>query len=267
MSGSTNTSKVALVMPAFNAERTLAATIEQIHFDEISSLIIVDDASSDGTVREASRVISEHPQLTSSKEEYEAHPTLVWCSVEQLRHNSGYGANQKRCYTLALATGADIIVMLHPDNQYDPTHLNQLIAPIREGKADVMLGSRMQTHRGPLSGGMPRYKYWANKLLGWLENRVTGQSITDWHTGYRAYTHTVLSETTYDAFSNDFLFDTQMLLALCQRNSRIGEIPIPTRYFPEASSIGFVRSCVYGLGTLYELLRYTHTKPRRIQST
>jgi glycosyltransferase involved in cell wall biosynthesis len=234
------TQKVIVVLPAYNAAKTLEKTITALPQGVADALILVDDASQDETLEIARRLASAHPPL----------------AIRTLLKNGGYGANQKECYALALAQGADIIVLLHPDFQYDPSRVPVLIAPIRARQHDIMLGSRIRTRREAQQGGMPAYKYLANRVLSYIENVVTGQSLSDWHSGMRAYSKEALQEINFRSFSDDFIFDTQMLLAISENGYSIGEIPVPVRYWPESSSISFSRSIRYGLGTLFETAKY-----------
>lgn len=230
--------KVIVVMPAYNAARTLERTYREIPAGSYDGIILVDDASSDDTVliaRELNLMVEVHPV------------------------NQGYGGNQKTCYSRALREGADVIVMLHPDNQYDPSIVPELVAPIVAGEADVVLASRMLG--SPLKGGMPRYKYAANRLLTTLENAVLGTRFSEFHTGYRAFSRRALQSVNYFANSNDFVFDNEILVQLILKRMDFKEIPVTTRYAHDSSSVGFVRSCVYGLGILKTLVRYSlHVK-------
>jgi glycosyltransferase involved in cell wall biosynthesis len=227
--------KVVVVLPAYHAERTLERTVREIPKRSVDEIILVDDASNDQTVARAHRL------------------GLI---VERHDFNRGYGANQKTCYRLALQRGATIIVMLHPDYQYDPTLIPYFVDFIKNGYFDVMLGTRIRTRREALEGGMPLYKYIANRLLTIIQNIVTGQNLSEWHTGMRAYRREVLETIDFMKNSDDFVFDSQILFQIVERGFRIGEIPVPVRYFPEASSINFVRSVRYGLGTFAETLKF-----------
>lgn len=221
--------KVIVVLPAYNAEKTLKKTIGDIPKNTVDRLILVDDASQDKTVEVARKL-----------------------GIQTFLHkkNKGYGGNQKTCYTQALALGADIIVMLHPDYQYDPKLLPLLIAPIKLGYFDIMLGSRIRSRREALAGGMPAYKYFSNRALTFLENLVLGLNLTEYHTGYRAYSRKVLEKVNFKKFSDDFIFDQEMLIQAHKKGFKIGEVSVPVKYFPEASSINFLRSVKYGLETL-----------------
>jgi glycosyltransferase involved in cell wall biosynthesis len=227
--------KVVVVLPAYHAERTLERTVREIPKRSVDEIILVDDASNDQTVARAH---------------------TLGLIVERHDFNRGYGANQKTCYRLALQRGATIIVMLHPDYQYDPTLIPYFVDFIKNGYFDVMLGTRIRTRREALEGGMPLYKYIANRFLTIIQNIVTGQNLSEWHTGMRAYRREVLETIDFMKNSDDFVFDSQILFQIVERGFRIGEIPVPVRYFPEASSINFVRSVRYGLGTFAETLKF-----------
>lgn len=227
--------KVAVVMPAYNAEKTLERTLNDIPKGVADDIILVDDASTDGTVA-LSRKLGIH--------------TVVH------EKNKGYGGNQKTCYKTALERGADIVIMLHPDYQYDARLSSYMAGLIRDGVCDVMLGSRIRTRREALKGGMPLYKYLMNRLLTLIENLVLGTAMSEMHTGYRAYSRKALETIPFERNSDDFVFDSQFIVQAVHFNFRMGEIPVPTRYFAEASSISFRRSVVYGISTLWTLLRY-----------
>jgi glycosyltransferase involved in cell wall biosynthesis len=226
--------KVVVVMPAYNAVETLLQTYEQIPRDVVTDVILVDDASSDETVKLAHELNI---------------PTMVH------PENRGYGGNQRTCYTEALRRGADIVVMLHPDYQYDPLRIPELIRPIQEGKADLVLGSRLLGVDGR-KHGMPAYKYFANHFLTFVENRVMGTRLSELHTGFRAYSRRLLTTIPYLRNSDDFVFDSQVLFQAVALGFRIAEISVPCRYMPEASSINFVRSARYGLATLKVAIQY-----------
>ena len=227
--------KVTVVMPAYNAAKTLKETYERIPHAIVDEIILVDDASRDDTYTRAQE--------------------LGIVSLRH-RHNLGYGGNQKTCYSEALVREADVIVMLHPDGQYDPSFLKPLIEPILKGEADVMLGSRMLHRENALKGGMPVWKYISNIFLTTLENLTLKQKLSEYHTGYRAYSRHFLETIPFLRNSNDFVFDTQVLVQAVQFKMRIGEIPISTKYFTEASSVNFRTSLIYGLKTLAVLFRY-----------
>jgi glycosyltransferase involved in cell wall biosynthesis len=236
--------KVIVVMPAYNAASTLLKTYEQIPRDIVDEVLLVDDASHDETVEEARKLNI---------------PTLVH------PENRGYGANQKTCYTEALRRGADIVVMLHPDYQYDPTLIPEMIRQIQEGKADLVLGSRLLGVDGR-QYGMPAYKYFANRFLTTVENRAMGTDLSELHTGYRAYSRKLLTTIPYLRNSDDFVFDSQVLFQAVAFGFHIGEISVPCRYMPEASSINFIRSLRYGLSTLTVAWQYTMHRKGKIKS-
>ncbi|MCB4755589.1 MAG: glycosyltransferase family 2 protein [Elusimicrobia bacterium] len=230
-----NPPKVAIVMPAYYAAKTLERTLRDIPPGSYADLILVDDASKDGTFELAKKL-----------------------GIYSVRHekNTGYGGNQKNCYRLALDRGADIVVMLHPDYQYDAKLIPYMTGLIQEGICDMILGSRIRTRHEALKGGMPLYKYLMNRLLTLTENMILGIAVSETHTGFRAYHRSVLEMVTFERNSDDFLFDQQFIIQAVHHKFRIGEIPVPTRYFSEASSISFKRSVVYGLGTLWALVRF-----------
>ena len=220
-------SSVVVVMPAYNAAETLERTYDDIPHDLVDHIILVDDVSADETVQ-----IAKHLGL----------------DVIVHHRNRGYGGNQKTCYDRALEIGAQVVVMLHPDYQYDATRIGALIEPILSEKADLMLGSRFLGD--PLAGGMPRWKYVSNRFLTGVENLAFGLKLSEYHTGFRAYHRRVLEALPYHENSDDFVFDQQLVAQAVRAGFRIGEIAVPTRYFKEASSVGFRRSVVYGLSTL-----------------
>jgi glycosyltransferase involved in cell wall biosynthesis len=227
--------KIIAVLPAFNAESTLAATLTDVPSGSVDEFILVDDASQDGTVpiaRELGLTVIEHS------------------------YNRGYGANQKTCYRQALTRGADIIVMIHPDYQYDGRVIPHAVGIIELGICDLVLGSRIRSRREALSGGMPLYKYCCNRLLTAVENIALGQNLGDFHSGIRVYRRQVLERIPFEVNSDDFLFDTQLLVQAVRFGFRLGDIPVPVRYFPEASSINFPRSLEYGIGTLGVVAQY-----------
>jgi glycosyltransferase involved in cell wall biosynthesis len=222
-------------MPAYNAEATLERTFRDIPPGLVSEVILVDDVSRDRTVEIARRL-----------------------GITTIRHevNRGYGGNQKTCYAEALARDADIVVMVHPDYQYDARVIGAMVTFLRLDTCDVVLGSRIRTRREALGSGMPAWKYVANRGLTLLENLVLGQNVGDFHTGLRAYTRQVLETIPFQRNSDDFVFDTQFLVQAVHFGFRIGDVPVPSRYFAEASSINFSRSVRYGLGTLGALARF-----------
>jgi len=232
-------SKVIVVMPAYNAERTLLETYKSIPDGVVDEVVLVDDGSADHTIQVAQQL-----DLTLI-----VHP-----------HNAGYGANQKTCYMEALRRGADIVIMLHPDGQYDPRIIPDMIEAIRQRRGDFVLGSRFMNPGGALKGGMPRYKYLANRFLTTAENLVLGAHVSEFHTGYRAYSRQVLEGVPFLRNSNDFAFDTEMIFQVVNFGYRIAEVPVTTRYFNEASSITFGASVTYGLKTLYIAFRYLFHK-------
>jgi glycosyltransferase involved in cell wall biosynthesis len=227
--------RVAVVMPAYNAEKTLEKSFHEVPKDWVDDVILVDDASRDGTVALARSIPGIHVVV---------HP-----------QNRGYGGNQKTCYATALERGADICVMVHPDHQYDASVLPELVEPIALGKVDAMFGSRMLGGR-PLEGGMPKWKYLANLFLTAVENATFYLYLTEYHSGLRAYSRHYLETVNMAAFSDDFIYDTQIIAAGIWKKMRIREVPIVTRYFEEASQINFRRSCVYGLEILGTMVRY-----------
>lgn len=226
--------KVVVVMPAYNAAKTLRMTYAELPRDSFDLVIVVDDGSSDETAAVAREL-----------------------GLELFVHNQnyGYGANQKTCYREALKAGAEIIVMVHPDYQYDPRLLPVVIRPIQEGSADVVLGSRLLGGQ-VLEQGMPWWKYIANRFLTELENVVFGLKLAEYHTGYRAFRRETLESVNLEMNSDNFIFDQEIMAQLVRTNARIAEVPVPTRYFPQASSASFVQSSIYGLSILWLLWRY-----------
>jgi glycosyltransferase involved in cell wall biosynthesis len=231
--------KTIVVLPAYNAEKTLEKTISEIPMEAVNEIILVDDASSDRTFEIAKTLRAGGLPITAKKHS----------------RNSGYGANQKTCYRLAMDRGAEIVVMLHPDYQYDPKLIRYFVEFISKGYFDVMLGARIRSRKECLEGGMPGYKYYSNRFLSLIENIATGRNLSEWHTGMRAYKTEVLENIPFETFSDDFVFDSQVLLAIAENNFRIGDIPVPVRYFKEASSINFLRSARYGILTLWEVAK------------
>lgn len=227
--------KVVVVMPAYNAARTLTATYQNIPSEVVDAVLLVDDASRDDTVK-----IALDFQLKVIR-----HP-----------HNVGYGGNQKTCYLEALRDGADIVVMLHPDGQYDPRLIPQIIEPVKKGEADFVLGSRLMQSGGALKGGMPLYKFLANRFLTAIENLILGQKLSEMHTGYRAYSRNFLEKVPFLRNSNDFVFDSQIIAQAVAFKQRIAEVPVSTKYFKEASSVNFRVSLVYGLKTLWTVFKF-----------
>lgn len=228
-------STVIVVMPAYNAEETLEKTYRDIPENVVDEIILVDDASRDRTVEIARRL-----------------------GITVITHatNRGYGANQKTCYDEALKRKPDIVVMIHPDYQYDSRLIPYIIGFLEKGICDVILGSRIRTRKETLSCGMPKYKYFSNRLLTFIENVVLGQNIADFHSGYRAYTRKVLETIPYHNNSDGFVFDSEFLAQAVYFGFKIGDVPVPVRYFDEASSINFTNSIVYGAKTLFTLVKY-----------
>jgi glycosyltransferase involved in cell wall biosynthesis len=254
--------KTIVVMPAYNAADTLERTINDIPFTYVDEIILVDDASQDRTVEWARQLGKAHLHLTLDKHIAEQASDKILFTIAPQIKNGGYGSNQKRCYHLALEHGADIVVMLHPDYQYDPKLIKYFIEFIHDGYFHVMLGSRIRSRKEALDGGMPLYKYVANRFLSGVENIMSGRVLSDWHTGMRAYKKEVLKDINFDSFSDDFIFDTQMLFAVIEKGYLMGDIPVPVRYFKEASSINFSRSLKYGLLTLWETAKFGFRKLR-----
>jgi glycosyltransferase involved in cell wall biosynthesis len=241
--------KIIVVMPAYNAAKTLKITYDAIPHQTIDQIILVDDGSTDKTLE-----IARELQLT----------------VFVHTRNFGYGANQKTCYTEALKEGADIVVMLHPDYQYDPTLLPEILAPIKAGEADIVLGSRFLSG-STMGQGMPWWKFLGNKFLTALENWTLGLKLSEYHTGYRAYSRKVLEEIPFSLNSDKFVFDQEMLVQARHLEFVIKEVPVPTKYFPEASNASLVDSIIYGLSILLLLSRYfvhkvCHVELRQFQS-
>lgn len=221
--------KVIAVLPAYNAETTLERTIDAIPKDVVDEIILVDDNSTDGTAA-LSRKLG-----------------LVTIVHEK---NRGYGGNQKSCYTEALKRGADIVIMIHPDYQYDPRLTPYLAGIIADDVCDMVCGNRIRTRREALGGGMPKWKYFANRLMSIVENVWSGQNLGEWHSGMRAYSRELLEVVPWDKNSDDFVFDQQVLHQVAFLGFRLGDIPVSARYFEEASSINLRRSLVYGFETL-----------------
>jgi glycosyltransferase involved in cell wall biosynthesis len=226
--------KVVVVMPAYNAGRTLRMTYEELPKEHVHKVILVDDASTDDTIAVAGQL-----------------------NVEVFVHNRnyGYGANQKTCYTEALKARADIVVMIHPDYQYDSTLLPKIIRPILDGKADLVLGSRLK-EGSALQQGMPWWKYVSNRFLTWMENRAFGLDHSEYHTGYRAFHRSVLQTVNYAMNSDGFVFDQEIIAQAVAAGFRIAEIAVPTRYFPEASSASLLQSTMYGLQVIMLLAEF-----------
>ncbi len=221
--------KIVVVLPAYNAERTLEQTYREIPFDIVDEVVLVDDASADNTVEVARRIGIRH--------------------VLRHEHNKGYGGNQKTCYRKALDLGADIVIMLHPDYQYTPRLITAMSSIIAYGVYPVVIGSRI-LGRGALKGGMPVYKYFFNRILTFIQNLLAGQKLSEYHTGYRAFSAEVLRNINFDANSDNFVFDNQMLSQIFFAGYEIAEVTCPTKYFKEASSINLRNSITYGMGVL-----------------
>jgi glycosyltransferase involved in cell wall biosynthesis len=230
-----NNLKVVVVMPAYKASQTLQKTYSEIPFDIVDEVILVDDASPDNTFEVAARLGISHV----------------------IRHdqNKGYGGNQKTCYEKALSVNADIIVMLHPDYQYTPKLVRAMVSIIGEGLYPVVFGSRI-LGKGALKGGMPYYKYVANRFLTFTQNLLMNQKLSEYHTGYRAYAADVLKSINFRGCDDDFVFDNEIIAQIFNRGYEVGEVTCPTKYFEEASSINFSRSVTYGLGVLKVSAKY-----------
>lgn len=229
-----NGQRIAVVLPAYNAARTLRRTVDEIPSEIVDDIILTDDASADETVILARQL-----------------------GLHTLRHkgNRGYGANQKTCYVSALRDGADVVVMVHADNQYDPRLVPEMIAPIIAGDADVVIGSRLLNDRA-IVGGMPRWKWVGNKFLTWAENRAFRRTYSEYHTGYRAFSAEFLRSVAFLRNSDAFVFDQEIFAQAVANRAKVHEIAIPTRYFLEASSVSFRESVKYGLRTLLVLARF-----------
>lgn len=230
-----NNKKVIIVLPAYNAAKTLEITYNEIPFDIVDEVVLVDDASKDETVAKAKELGIKH--------------------IVSHQKNKGYGGNQKSCYNKALELGGDIVVMLHPDYQYTPMLLPAMISIIGNDVYPVVFGSRILGN-GALKGGMPMYKYIANRFLTFTQNILLGQKLSEYHTGYRAFSKEVLQSIKYEACNDDFVFDNEMAAQIFYKGYQIGEVTCPTKYFEEASSINFSRSMKYGLGCLKTSLIY-----------
>jgi glycosyltransferase involved in cell wall biosynthesis len=226
--------RVFVVLPAYNAEKTLKRTVDDIPKDVVDRIILVDDKSKDRTVEIAKSLGLE---------------------VFQHEKNMGYGANQKTCYKKALEEGADIVVMVHPDYQYDPAIIPELIEPIQRGRADAVFGSRMMKG-GALEGGMPLWKHNANILLTAFENVILGTYLTEYHSGFRAYSADLLKTINFELNSNKFVFDTEIIVQSLIHHFKIVEVPIQTRYFNEASKMTFLSGIPYGLGIIWTMIKY-----------
>ena len=229
-----NNKKIIVIMPAYNAEKTLKQTYEEIYRDFVDEIILVDDFSNDRTLEIAKEL-----------------------GIKTIQHNKnrGYGANQKSCYKSALENSADIVIMLHPDYQYTPKLIPAIASMLAFEEYDAVIASRMLGNSA-LKGGMPLYKFLANKFLTMFENICSGEKLSEYHTGFRGFTRKSLENIPYEKLSNDFLFDNEIIALLMFKGFNIGEISCSTKYFKEASSINFIRSCKYGLGVLKVSLEY-----------
>lgn len=241
-----NNKKIIVVLPAFNAEKTLSQTFDEIPHQIVDDVILVDDNSSDKTILIAEKLGIKHI----------------------LRHNSnkGYGANQKSCYQKALELDGDIIIMLHPDYQYTPKLIHSMAYLIVNEVYKVVIGSRI-LGKGALKGGMPKYKYFANRFLTLFQNILMNQKLSEYHTGYRAFDKEVLAKINFLNNSDDFVFDNEMLAQIFMKNYEIAEITCPTKYFKDASSINFSRSVTYGFGVLKTSMKYFLHKKKIINYT
>ncbi len=230
-----NNKKIIVVLPAYNAAKTLQKTFEEIPFDIVDDIILTDDFSHDETVEVAKKLNIQHI----------------------IKHNSnkGYGANQKSCYKKAIELNADIVVMLHPDYQYTPKLIPAMCTLVANDLYDLVLGSRILS-KGAIKGGMPMYKYISNRILTFIQNVLMNQKLSEYHTGYRCFDVKILNQIDFENNSDDFVFDNEIIAQCCYKNARIGEISCPANYFEEASSINFKRSVVYGLGVLGVSITY-----------
>lgn len=240
-----NNKKLVVVLPAYKAEKTLTETYSEIPFDIVDDVVIVDDNSPDNTVEVARN--------------------LGIKNIIVHEENKGYGGNQKTCYTRAIELGADIVVMLHPDYQYTPKLIHSMAYIIANDVYQVVLGSRI-LGRGALKGGMPLYKYFFNRILSLIQNLIINYKLSEYHTGYRAFSREVLLKVNFEANSDDFVFDNQMLSQIIMAGYNIGEVTCPTKYFKDASSINFRRSVKYGIGVLITSLAHFLHKKRIIKS-
>lgn len=237
--------KIVVVLPAYNAGKTLEQTYKEIPFDIVDEVILTDDKSSDNTIEEAHRLGVNH--------------------IIEHKRNRGYGGNQKSCYDKALEIGADIVIMLHPDYQYTPALIPSMSYLIANGVYPVVIGSRI-LGKGALLGGMPFYKYIFNRFLTLTQNILMNQKLSEYHTGYRAFSADILRAIDYNTNSDDFVFDNQMLAQIFYKGYQVAEITCPTKYFDEASSINFRRSSIYGLGVLKVSLQYMLNKAGLLKS-
>jgi len=241
-----NNKKVIVVLPAYNAAKTLEITYKEIDFTIVDEVILVDDKSKDETIQKAQILGIKH--------------------IVRHNQNKGYGGNQKSCYNKALELGADIVIMLHPDYQYTPKLIPSMVHLIASGLYDVVLGSRI-LGKGALKGGMPWYKYVSNRLLTMFQNILMNAKLSEYHTGYRAFSREVLEKVNYNANSDNFVFDNQMLAQIWYAGYEIAEITCPTKYFDDASSINIKSSLVYGMGVLGTSIRYRMQKWNLLNSS
>ena len=241
-----NNKKIIVVLPAYNAAKTLQKTYEEIPFDIIDEVILTDDFSNDNTIEIAKKIGINHIVLHDK--------------------NKGYGANQKSCYKKAIELKADIIIMLHPDYQYTPKLIPAMVSLVANDIYDVILGSRILS-KGALKGGMPFYKYLSNRILTLIQNILMNQKLSEYHTGYRCFNAKILSKIDFENNSDDFVFDNEIIAQCCFLNTRIGEISCPAKYFEEASSINFKRSVIYGFGVLRVSFSYFFQKIRLYKSS
>lgn len=240
-----NNKKITIVLPAYNAEKTLEQTYNEIPFDIVDEVILVDDLSRDNTLIKAKELGIKH---------------IIAHTV-----NKGYGGNQKTCYNKALELNSDIVIMLHPDYQYTPKLIHSMSYLIANGVYEVVLGSRI-LGKGAIKGGMPFYKYFFNRVLTFVQNLLMNQKLSEYHTGYRAFSKNVLNKINYNINSDDFVFDNQMLAQICYAGYEVAEITCPTKYFEEASSINIRRSIKYGFGVLSVSLIYFFNKIKILKS-
>lgn len=236
---------VIIVMPAYYAEKTLQKTFRDIPKGLVSEILLVDDASKDKTTSEAKK---------------------LGITIYVHTKNIGYGGNQKTCYWEAMKRNPDIVIMLHPDYQYDASKINELIRPIAEGSCDIMIGSRIRTRKEILDGGMPLEKYIGNRILSTLCNIILGVNLSEHLSGFRAYSRNVLETIPYQRFSNDFVFDQQFIFSAVSYGFRIGETPVPVRYFKEASSIAGLKGLTFVAGTFITMIQYVLHKSGIIRS-
>lgn len=239
-----NNKKIVVVLPAYNAEKTLEKTYREIPFNIVDEVVLVDDNSTDQTFFVAQNLGIKH--------------------IVKHENNLGYGGNQKSCYRKALELNADVIIMIHPDYQYTPLLLEAMIYPITNNIYECMLGSRI-LGKGAIKGGMPIYKYIANRILTLSQNILMNQKLSEYHTGYRAFKSSILNEINFNNNSDDFIFDNEFLAQICYKNFTIGEVSCPTKYFSEASSINLSRSIKYGIGVLAVSFKYRFQKLKLVK--